>query len=317
MSEAPVSEHALKTVVAHLAHLRASYAEVLAEVPLVEPNGEFFPDEFALEPEAIDRLLRRMLSYAPLGEDLDVALGFAEPEEGSSGGGGCGTGACGTKGTAEGTASRGGVVETETGYGVVIATGDVGEPVLLTSAMARAAGELVLREAGETPSTGSGVGPLSELTAVACGLGLLLLNGSSVYKKACGGMRQHRGTFLSVEELAMALAFFVRVHDLKPGVVRKHAPVTQREAFDAALAWVDGQPKLVSQLRDTPEALVDGVFTLEGKKGFFGRLFGGARKDADLEALAAAPVKRVVRSEAEIRRLQEARALVEDALQDG
>src|SRR5437899_2821594 len=98
---------AIKFIVAHLAHVRAEYGEVLADADLVEPTGDFFPDEFKLEPEAIERLMRRMMTYAPLAADLDVALAFVEPEgqgsapaerpgQGASAGGGCGSGACGT-----------------------------------------------------------------------------------------------------------------------------------------------------------------------------------------------------------------------------
>src|SRR5262249_44659664 len=156
-------------------------------------------------------------------------------------------------------------------------------------------------------------GALAELTAVACGLGVLLLNGASVYKKGCGGMRQHRATHLGASELALALALFLRVTEKKPSVVRKHLEVTQAEAFDAALAWVDGQPKLVQALATSPETLEDGVFPFEGKKGFFGRLFSRSAAD-DTTAIATPP--RRERTEEERRRLAEAKALVDEALQE-
>ena len=91
-----LSDDALRSIVAHLAHIRAEYGEVLGEPDLVQPNGDFFPDEFKLEPAAIDRLMRRMMTYAPLSTDLEVEVVFVEAEGG--GGGGCGSGACGTGG---------------------------------------------------------------------------------------------------------------------------------------------------------------------------------------------------------------------------
>ena len=95
--ELPLAEEKIRATVAHLAHLRASYGDAFADPDLVEPNGDYFPDEFRLDPESIERLLARMRTYAPLGEDLEIALGFIEPEqEASGGGGGCGSGACGT-----------------------------------------------------------------------------------------------------------------------------------------------------------------------------------------------------------------------------
>lgn len=303
-----LSDDRIRAIVGHLAHLRAAYGDAFASPDLVEPNGEYFPDEFKLEPESIDRLLRRMLGYSPLSEDLDIGLGFIEPD-GEVSGGGCGSGACGTGGLKE--IARGGAVETEDGYAALVHVQDVGDPTILTTALARSVGRIVLFEADEEVDARN-EGALSELTAVGFGLGLLLLNGACVYKKGCGGMKRHQATFLEVEELAFALALFVRVTSVKPSRVRSHLEITQREAFDAALGWVDGQPTLVRSLRDRPETLADGVFALEEKKGFFSRLF--ARKPDD--DVADVIVKPRARSEEERRRIAEAKALVDEALGD-
>lgn len=310
-----LSDAALRSIVAHLAHLRDAYGDVLVDPDLVEPNGEYFPDAFALEPEAIDRLMRRMMTYAPLSAELEVALAFVEPEgEEAKAGGGCGSGACGTSETKE--VARGGAFETEDGYAVTVHVGDVGEPKLLTASLARSIGRLVLFEADERVDPRD-EGALAELTAVAAGLGVILLNGSCVYKKGCGGMRRHQGTVLGTGELGLALALFVRVHDKKAGAVRRHLEVTQREAFDAALAWVDTQPKLVDALTRSPEVLTDGIFAVEEKKGFLSRLLGGRRRDDEVaeDAIASrARARSEGRSEEERRKLAEARALVEEAL---
>lgn len=303
-----LAEDVVRSIVAHLARLRAEHAEVLAAPDLVEPNGEYFPDAFALEPAAIDRLLRRIMTYAPLSTDLGVELGFVEPE-GQTGGGGCGSGACGPGGTKD--VARGGVVETADGYGVLVHVSDTGDPTLLTTSLTRSVGRLVLFEAGDDVDPRL-EGEASELTAVACGLGLLLLNGSCVYKKGCGGMKRHQGTFLGTEELAFALALFVRATGAKPGAVRRHLEVTQREAWDAALAWVDGQPKLVKTLTDAPERLTDGVFTLESKRGLLSRWLRRGEDAALPEAVAVKARKE--RTEEEARRIAETKALVEEAL---
>ncbi|MDF2695420.1 MAG: hypothetical protein K0S65_3803, partial [Labilithrix sp.] len=177
--ELTLSEDQIRGIVAHLAHLRAAHGEAFAEPELVEPNGDFFPDEFTLDPEGIDRLLRRMLGYTPLADDLDIGLGFIQPD-GEVSGGGCGSGACGTGGLKE--IARGGAVETEDGYAALVHVQDVGDPTILTTALARATGRIVLFEADEEVDARD-EGALSELTAVASGLGLLLLNGACVYKK--------------------------------------------------------------------------------------------------------------------------------------
>jgi hypothetical protein len=109
---------------------------------------------------------------------------------------------------------------------------------------------------------------------------------------------------------------FVRITGAKASRVKKHLAVTQREAFDAALSWVDDQPKLVRALAEDPETLEDGVFVLEEKKGLLGKLL--AKKDDD-ELLDMVPVskpKATTLSEEERRRIAETKALVEEALQD-
>lgn len=301
----------IRAIVSHLAHLRAAHGEVFADPDLVEPNAEYFPDDFTLDPQGIDTLLRRMLGYAPLSEGLDVALGFIQPD-GEVTGGGCGSGACGTGGLKE--IARGGAVETEDGYAAIVHVQDVGDPTILTTALARAIGRIVLFEAGEAIDPRD-EGPLGELTAVASGFGLLLLNGACVYKKGCGGMKRHQATFLDIEEIALALALFVRATNKKPGVVRRHLEITQKEAFDAALQWVDGQPTLVRALAESPETLADGVFELEGKKGLLSRLLS-RRSEHDVAIGAAQVTRPRERSEEERRRLAEAKALVEEALSE-
>jgi hypothetical protein len=137
-------------------------------------------------------------------------------------------------------------------------------------------------------------------------------------------MRLHQGTFLGVAELAFALAVFVRLRSEKPGAVRKHLEVTQREAFDDALAWLDRQPKLVRRLAEQPETLEDGVFELQNSNGVLSRLLAGRRRtaatDAErpgfVETQAPAGATRRERSPEELRRIAETKALVEEALQE-
>lgn len=307
--ELSLNDDTIRGIIARFAHLRASYGDAFAKPDLVEPNGTYFPDDFTLDPAGIDRLFRRMLSYAPLADDLDIALGFIEPDGETTGGGGCGSGACGTGGLKE--IARGGAVETEDGYAALVHVQDVGDPAILTTALSRSIGRIVMFEVDEAVDPRD-EGALGELTAIASGLGLLLLNGACVYKKGCGGMKRHQATFLDVEEIALGLALFVRTTKAKPGTVRGHLEVTQKEAFDAALAWVDTQPTIVRTLVDEPEKLADGIFRFEEKKGFLSRLFA-PKPDDDLRVASVKPRER---SEDERRRLAEAKALVEEALSE-
>lgn len=307
--ELPLDEDRIRSIVAHVAHLRAEYGDAFAAPELVEPNGTYFPDAFALTPESIAELLERMRAYVPISDEVTLGLAFVEEDQEQQAGGGCGTGACAPGGTK--ALARGGAMETEEGYAAILHVADVGEPAILTTSLARSLGRIVLFEADEEVDPRDD-GPLAELTAITAGLGVLILNGACVYKKACSGMRRHQATFLGLEEISFALALFVRTTAGKAGAVRKHLEVTQKEAFDLALAWVDTQPTLVKNLVDAPATLTDGVFSFEAKKGIFSRLFGGSpKKDAGPEMIA--PSSRRVRSEQELQRLAEAKALVDDA----
>jgi hypothetical protein len=307
-----LGDDAIRSIVAHLAHMRAEHGEFLDGAEVVLPNSDYFPDEFKVDPAGIERLMQRMATYTPLPDDLDLELGFLQPEDEAQAGGGCGSGAC-APGDAKGAGKRHpGAVETESGYGVVVHVADTGDPKILTASLARSLGRVVLFAADERVDPRS-EGALAELTAVACGLGAILLGGAAVYKKGCGGMRMHQGTFLGIEELALALALFVRVRNEKPGAVKKHLEVTQREAFEDALDWVDGQPKLVRALTDAPETLTDGIFELESKTGLLSRFLRSRKKeDAPPESIPTS--KRPAKSEEELRRIAETKALVDEAL---
>jgi hypothetical protein len=303
------NEEALRWLVSRYAAFLAAHGDAIGRPELVLPTGEFFPDEFTLDPPGVMRFARRVLGYAPVSEDMELGLGFLEPGEAKHAGG-CGSGACDTGGGAAAGVVGGDIVETEAGYGITIGVRDTGNPVLLGTAVARAAGAIVLSEAGEE-DLGDEHGAKSELAASAVGLGVLLTGGAYVYGKSCGGVNVRRATHLSLEEHAAMLALFCRVNDHKPSTARAHLETTQKEAFDEAVRWVDSNPAIVEGLRMQPETLADGVFAIETTKGIFGRMFAkkGPRPDE-----IAPPKKKAVRTEAEERRLQEAKALVEEAL---
>jgi hypothetical protein len=298
------SDDALRWIVRTAARLRASCGEAIGAPPLVQPTGEFFPDEFLLDGASVDRLLRRLLGYAPLAEDLRVELAIFAPEEDHAAGG-CGSLACGTGGRA-GRGSTPLVQELDDGYRVLVAANDAGNADVLTTSLARSVGTLVLLEAGEELEPGA-----DEIAAVACGFGVLLANGAAVWAKSCGGLRMTQATALSVEETTVALALFVAVHGAKRSEARSHLGATQREAFDLAEAWVESNPLLVETLRDRPASLESGSFDLEPVRGLLGRWLHKRKLDRELRAPTPAPSPL---SDDKRRRLEEARALVDEVL---
>jgi hypothetical protein len=304
------SDDALRWIVRAYASLRAAHGEGIGEPPLVQPTGAYFPDEFAGDVAGVARLLRRMMTFAPIADDLGIELAFvAEGEGGSveSPAAGCGSIACGS-GVGRKTRARG-VEEVGDGYRVFVAASDVAHPDLLTTSLARSVGGLVLGEAGEGAGDG-GATERAEMASVACGFGVLLANGAAVWAKACGGLRLASATALSVEEMTVALALFVAVHGVPEGEARRYLQTTQREAFDLGVAWVASNPILVQELRERPALLETGVFDLEPVRGPIGRWLHRRKLDKDLRPVAAAP--RPARTAEQVRRFEEARALVDE-----
>lgn len=301
-------EESFRWIVTRIARLYAAHGEAIGTPLLVEPTGAFFPDSLESSNAGLLALTRRIMSYTPLSNSLNVRVALIDTEEES--GGGCGSGACGTGGSSNQV--RGGVVEESNGYAILLHPSDIGDPILLTASLARNIGTLLHLE-GDLPLHPNEVGEESEVTASALGFGVLLASASCTYKKGCGGMRMHRGTALSLNEHALLLATVARMHGHKVGAIEKHLEVTQREAFDRALSLVDSNRELTSALCSTPETLVDGIFTIHATRGWLGRLFS-KRPASDLDTGPHSPVRNVKRSAEEQAKIDEMRRLVDEAL---
>lgn len=301
------ADRALRSIVSMYARLLAEHGTALRGSALVQPTGEYFPDEFQADPPSVMRLLRRTMSYAPLAEDLGVELAFIAPEGDHAGG--CGSLACGSGGGGGGQLAT--VAELQDGYRVFVSATDVGNPDVLAASLARATGALVLHEAGEEEADDAAA---AEIAAIACGLGVLVAGGSSVWAKGCGGLRMAQATVLSVEEASVALALFCAVHGVKPSAARAHLGATQREALDQAMAWTESNPYVIESLRERPAVLEGGLFTLEPVRGMLGRWLHKRKVDRELRSPDAAPSSPEPISDDKRRRLEEARALVDEVL---
>ena len=284
-------EESLRWIVSRYAGLQARHGDGIGAPELVQPTGEYFPDAFSPTGDGVARLVARLLEHSPVREGLDVRLRFVEKDsEGEAcGTGGCGTGGCGPS-TTEG-ALRDRVIEAGDGYFLELPVEVVGNPTVLTTTLARAAGTLVLLEAGEELAADE-VGGMSELAAIASGLGVLVTSGAHVYGKSCGGARISRHTHLALEEAAVALALFAELHGVKTGAVKAHLETTQREAFGEAHDWVTSNPAIVTQLRTRPEMLEAGMFRIEETKGFFGKLMARRAASEEEAAFAFVPQRR-------------------------
>ena len=267
----PLSDDVIRRLVTLYGDFIAENGEAIGKPDLVLPNGDFFPDEFAPDADSVVSLLRRMLSYAPLSPDLDIRLRFLE--QGEEGGSSCGPCGCGPSSDgAKGGAKAGNVTETDHGYVIDLNVADVGHATVLTTALARSIGEIVVHEAGEEIAARA-IAVRAEVAAVASGFGVLLANGAYIYGKSCGGARVVQATRLSVEEIAHLLALFARQHEVKPSHARAELDPTAREAFDLALAWADSNGDIATALRDHPASLAAGYFKIQPTRFGLGRIF--------------------------------------------
>ncbi len=301
------AEDTLRWIVRSYARFLAAHGEAIGKPQLVQPAGDFFPDEFRGDAPGVARLLGRMIEYSPLADDLPIRIAFHQPEVST---GGCSSPACDSR--ASGAGLRG-VDELADGYQVHVEVSDVSHADVLAASLARSVGALVLHEGGNPQATDPvKSAEASEVAAVACGFGVLLANGAAVWAKSCGGLRMARATALSVEEIAVALALFVEVSGVRHALARAHLGATQREALDLALSWTDSNHLVVEGLRDCPARLADGHVELEPVRGAVGRWLHKRKVDKELRVAPVAP--RPPRSQEQERRLAEARALVDEVL---
>lgn len=128
-----------------------------------------------------------------------------------------------------------------------------------------------------------------------------------------------------VDELAVALALFCKLHEVPYRDAGRELDITPRAHFEEATAWADSNAKVVELLKSDPRAVKDGSFTLSEGRGWFSRLFGLGRKkgasaftDGELEVLAKDVASSRDRSEIDVkkaRRLAELRELVDESFE--
>ncbi|HEY0467296.1 MAG TPA: hypothetical protein VGC79_24015 [Polyangiaceae bacterium] len=305
-----------------------AYAEVVAsldlsaERALVLPNGEFFPDLFTADEASVQRMLDRLLKHAGI-SDMALVARFWGSQSAAS----CGTGACGSCGPTEPDPESESVqrlVDAGEHWQLNVLPAEVASPVALSSALCHGIALAVLREADSPPRL-----PLElalDLTAIALGYGVLLLEGSHIYRKSCGGPSIARTTALGPSEVSLVLALSAAANQQSLRKVGKHLSPTQQEAFNEAMAWADSNPALVQSVRADPKRVARGEFALKDASSWFGRWLGSKIKrppsldsastieelEAALEAAPAKPLALKPRDP----KLDEIRRLVDEALNE-
>jgi hypothetical protein len=255
----------------------------------------------------------------------------AKPEGGSTAaaqgcGSGCGS-SCGTPEDFMGDEPR--LVDLGDGWRVQVPANELTQPLVLTTNLARAIGYIFLVETRSPKSpVHDNLDVAADLASTLLGFGALLLTGSYIYSKSCGGPRIRRVTSLGCAELAIATVMFASRHeqDLRP--MRKDLEATQKAAVDEASLWFKERPLILDRFVSDPQRLARGEVPMaKGGGGLVARFFGkrvSAASAADdpesnlceLEAmLAESPLATsATRNARPDPRADELRALVDEAL---
>lgn len=249
--------------------------------PLVLPNGDYFPDAFSASRAGVAQLLARMQLHSGT-RDIPIELELVDAEF-EAAGGGCSSGACAVPPNAD----RPRLELVDDGWRLRLFTSEIHHPVGLTTILARALGAVFLEE---TRPDGAGIrqpfAVTQELAAVGLGFGVLLLEGSHVYAKSCGGPRISRLTTCSTGDLAVATALFAGAngHSLRKALSLVNA--TQKAALQAARDLFEANAQLVRSFTQRPHTLEATDFALNEPRPRLFSFFGSrpAAEDPDLEA---------------------------------
>jgi hypothetical protein len=268
-------------IVQRYARLVVRFGDEFGARPLVLPNNEFFPDEFRSNERALKRLVKRMQRHADM-TDIPVETRLVEEGSGCAdcGPGGCSPGpscSCQKDGHQPEPLQR--LVDQGDGWVIQIPEAETKHPVVLTTNVARALGYVFLME---TRAEGETIDPpidvTADLAAVALGFGVLLLEGSYIYQKSCGGPSIGRVTKLGTGELAIATALFAARGGLSARAARKELGATQRSMFAEAEAWADTNRELVELLRHEPAGLTRGDFQMTEPEPWLMRVIGRKKR---------------------------------------
>jgi len=289
---------------------------------IILPTEEFFPDVFDGTPQSVVALLKRIQAHAGL-SDLDVELQFVTPEGETASAGGCSSGACGPGGKIETRLDRVGRRK-DGSYVIAIGTGEVGHPVVLTTALVRSVACMFMTEAGAyddlSPNDRE---PATDIAATMLGFGVLVANGSHVVIKGCGGAKTHSATKLTTDEITLALAIFCRSFNVDMRIAHKHLDQVPREHFNSAETWVRANAAIVRRLREDPQGIRNDAFVLDQAESWVSRVFSFGRNKrgptaeetlSQLErSLPAAQNRKPIDPE-RAKKLAELRALVDESL---
>ena len=320
-------------IVRRYAHLLEHFGAEIGRRPLVRHDGEYFPDPFEKDEASVARLVRRLQNHAGLG-DIPVQVRLLSADAEQTSGGSCGSGACAPAKLGD-TPSTPRLEEQAEGWILNVFDAELHHPVALTAQLSRALGRVFLAEtSSDTAPIEAPVEVSTDLTCVALGLGSLVLEGSYIYSKSCGGPSVTRLTTLSVGELAVAVSLFIALNGHSSRRALGLLSTTQRALLSEAIDWAASNGKTLRLLATSPGQLATRAPDLSDTRPWLLRLFdqkperaepsleqalSGGLGDAELLRLARSvdgaegrPAQR--RDSARDAEREELKALVDEAL---
>jgi hypothetical protein len=267
-----------RAVIQRYARVLGRYGGEWGTRPLVLPNGDFFPDHFAGDQPSLAKLLQRMQQHAGL-SDIPVEAVVVPRDPEALTGGGCGSGSCTPAVKGGGDFPR--LVDRGDSWLLQVPEAELGHPVVLTTNLARSLSVVFLTE---TQVEGEVFEPPFDVTAdfvaVGLGFGALLLQGSYIYSKSCGGPSIASVTKVGVGELAILSSLFIAMgkHSFRDAL--RELDTTQRALLEEARDLVESNRPLIAALASDPGRVARGDFTLAEATGWLGRLLAKRRKPA-------------------------------------
>ncbi|MEZ4225131.1 MAG: hypothetical protein R3B13_29535 [Polyangiaceae bacterium] len=110
------------------------------------------------------------------------------------------------------------------------------------------------------------------------GFGALLLAGSYIYSKSCGGPSVAKVTALGPSELGFCVALFLASSKKPFKPVLRELDTTQKAALTQAKEVTDSNGNLMTSLAEAPSRLADGEFKLESASPWLLRALGATKK---------------------------------------
>ncbi len=281
-----------ESLVRRMASLYHRLEREIGDRPLVLPNGEYFPDPFNGDEVSVRKLLTRMQVHAGLqdipielriisdeNEECDGSCGHAcdskdsahecQHESGRSKASSCGTGSCGTCAPEPDRHSdEPRLVDLGEGWRLQLPAAELSHNIALTTNLAKTLGLVFLLDTCPPgKSIEEPIDMAAEMAGVALGFGGLLLAGSYLYSKSCGGPKVAQITKMSCGEIAILTALFAERGRHKLRLLRKHLAVTQSSALDEAADLLRDNPSIAESIRTRPSELSTGNFKIGASGG--------------------------------------------------